>query len=72
MNSAHRQIELRAYALWEERGSPFGTPEIDWFRAEDEFNASQTQPEEPALEAVARTIGAALGSVAALVSHAKL
>jgi hypothetical protein len=63
----HAEIELRAYALWQERGTPIGTPEVDWFRAEDELKTRRTDPE-PALAAIARTIGSALGSVAALVS----
>ncbi len=33
-----QQIETLAYQYWEERGSPFGTPEDDWFRAEAEFH----------------------------------
>jgi hypothetical protein len=32
----HR-IERLAYQLWQERGSPLGSPEDDWFRAENEF-----------------------------------
>lgn len=28
-----KQIVLRAYCHWEERGRPFGTPEVDWYRA---------------------------------------
>ena len=31
------EIALRAYCLWEERGSPIGSPEEDWFRAEQEI-----------------------------------
>jgi hypothetical protein len=27
------EIALRAYALWEERGRPFGSPEEDWHNA---------------------------------------
>jgi hypothetical protein len=34
----HQQrIERLAYQLWQERGSPLGSPEDDWFRAENEF-----------------------------------
>ncbi len=33
----HEQIELRAYQLWQERGEPMGSPEIDWLRAETEL-----------------------------------
>ena len=31
-----KQIALRAYCHWEERGRPFGTPEIDWYRAAED------------------------------------
>ena len=30
-------IAQRAYQLWEERGCPYGCPEEDWFRAENEL-----------------------------------
>ncbi len=35
VNSA--QIEKLAYRFWEERGRPFGSPEVDWLKAEREF-----------------------------------
>ena len=63
----HDEIELLAFELWQERGAPTGTPEIDWFRAEEELKR-EGNDEGPALSAVARKIGSALGSVAALVS----
>jgi hypothetical protein len=31
------QIAERAYFHWQERGCPFGSPEEDWFRAEQEL-----------------------------------
>lgn len=40
MTHAHRAAVVRdltqrvAYQLWVERGRPFGSPEVDWFRAE--------------------------------------
>jgi DUF2934 family protein len=40
MTGAHRVAVLRkltqqvAYQLWVERGRPFGSPEVDWYRAE--------------------------------------
>lgn len=34
---AHEEIAQFAYQLWEQRGHPFGSPEVDWFRAEDEM-----------------------------------
>lgn len=36
-NSLHEEIALRAHRLWEERGSPIGSPEDDWSRAESEI-----------------------------------
>ena len=42
----HEQIALRAYGLWQERGSPLGSPEEDWFPAEQEIcNQSAQAPE---------------------------
>ena len=29
----HEVTEILAYQLWEKRGRPFGSPEIDWFEA---------------------------------------
>lgn len=36
----HRQIEQRAHELWKARGCPRGSPEVDWFRAEEELRAA--------------------------------
>jgi hypothetical protein len=33
-NRSHEQIAALAYALWQERGCPEGSPEVDWFKAE--------------------------------------
>ena len=30
----HELVQKLAYQHWEERGSPLGSPEIDWFAAE--------------------------------------
>jgi len=32
--SRHEFVVKVAYKLWEERGHPFGSPEVDWFAAE--------------------------------------
>lgn len=29
-------IEIRAYELWVQRGCPIGSPEVDWYQAEEE------------------------------------
>ncbi len=33
----HQEVAKLAYLFWEERGRPFGSPEIDWSRAEREL-----------------------------------
>lgn len=63
----HDEVELLAFNLWHERGAPIGTPEIDWFRAEEQLKELNTDAD-PALSAIAKTIGSALGSVVALVT----
>lgn len=35
----YEQIASLAYALWQQRGCPDGSPEEDWFRAEKELLA---------------------------------
>ncbi len=68
--SERRQfIQLAAYYLWKQRGSPLGTPEIDWFRAEEQLREqSEHSSIKPALIAVAETVGSALGTVVGLVA----
>ena len=34
----HDEIEQVAYRLWQERGAPIGSPEVDWERAEQEVS----------------------------------
>ena len=36
------RVAQRAYELWVGRGSPIGSPEVDWFRAESELANSPT------------------------------
>ena len=36
----HEFVAKLAYKLWEERGRPFGSPEVDWFAAERAVYAS--------------------------------
>lgn len=33
-NSTEENIAKLAYALWEQRGCPYGSPEFDWLEAE--------------------------------------
>jgi hypothetical protein len=38
----HASTERLAYRLWEERGRPYGSPEEDWFRAQEELRREAT------------------------------
>ncbi len=66
MSPSYEDIEIRAYELWEERGWPLGSPETDWFKAEQELTANQN---EGILSKVAGKVGSALGSAKALLSE---
>ena len=37
MSSQRARIAARAYELWERRGKPEGSPEMDWYAAEKEL-----------------------------------
>lgn len=55
MNQDHADygiLEKLAYQLWQERGSPFGSPDEDWFRAEEQLRTESSRGELP-LSAVA-------------------
>jgi hypothetical protein len=56
-----QQIRSLAYRLWQQRGCPEGSPEVDWFRAEKELRP-QT------LLSIARVLGSAAGIIAAFVT----
>jgi hypothetical protein len=60
---SHQEIELLAYQYWEERGRPFGSPDVDWFRAENDLR------QEPAIITAAKAVGAAVGSVVSAAAH---
>jgi hypothetical protein len=34
-------VTERAYRCWQERGRPIGSPEVDWNRAENDFEREQ-------------------------------
>jgi len=36
----HEFVAKLAHKLWEQRGRPFGSPEVDWFAAEQAVYAS--------------------------------
>jgi Protein of unknown function (DUF2934) len=61
------EVERLAFAFWQERGAPIGTPDVDCFRAEEELRRKAGN-EGPALSAVAKKIGSAVGAVAASVT----
>lgn len=60
----HEQIELRAYQFWGDRGRPWGSPETDWFQAEQALAGEG----ESGFTKLAREVGNALGQVVALVA----
>jgi hypothetical protein len=39
----HDHIELLAYAYWQQRGRPLGSPEVDWFRAVEDLRAQPSR-----------------------------
>jgi len=38
--SFHEQVAILAYHLWQERGCPEGSPEVDWLEAEQELQTT--------------------------------
>ena len=40
------EVARLAHQYWLERGSPIGTPEEDWFRAEEEFRLRRQQSDQ--------------------------
>ncbi len=68
----YQTIQITAYYLWQRRGCPFGTPDVDWFRAKEQLsNQTDDAPARPAMVAVAEVMGSALGSVAGLVASVR-
>ena len=41
MAPTHEDIERRAFQLWQDRGCPLGSPEVDWKHADQEFSENQ-------------------------------
>jgi hypothetical protein len=39
----HEQVATLAYRLWHERGCPEGSPEVDWFQAQQLLRNGQPQ-----------------------------
>jgi hypothetical protein len=63
-------VELLAFEMWLERGAPIGTPEIDWYRAEELLRGAPGESGSP-LTSLGKEIGSLLGSLAALTVKAK-
>ena len=42
---AHAEIARLAYELWERRGHPLGSPEIDWYAAESALGVRDSREE---------------------------
>lgn len=42
----HGEIAALAYEFWMARGCPIGSPEEDWFRAEEQIKNRKTNAEE--------------------------
>jgi hypothetical protein len=40
----HQDIETLAYALWQQRGCPVDSPEVDWIEAEQIIKTSSAAP----------------------------
>jgi DUF2934 family protein len=60
---------VAAFFLWEQRGCPFGTPEVDWFRAEEQIPLQTKQHSgKPPLISAAESVRSALGKVAGLAA----
>ena len=38
----HEVIKELAYEYWEERGRPIGSPEVDWYKAEQRMRSSNS------------------------------
>ena len=41
----HDEIAKLAYELWERRGHPLGSPEIDWYAAESTLGVKHSREE---------------------------
>jgi hypothetical protein len=38
---SENEVQLRAYSLWESRGRPFGSPEVDWYDAKEQLSSQK-------------------------------
>ena len=42
--NVHELTARLAYQLWEQRGRPFGSSQVDWFAAEEALASAQRNP----------------------------
>lgn len=47
MSSQRGRIAARAYELWVQRASPEGSPDVDWYQAENEILGQSHDPSTP-------------------------
>jgi poly-gamma-glutamate capsule biosynthesis protein CapA/YwtB (metallophosphatase superfamily) len=47
MSAQRARIAARAYDLWERRGRPEGSPEVDWVMAEQQILGDANDPVQP-------------------------
>ncbi|HEX5000016.1 MAG TPA: DUF2934 domain-containing protein [Terriglobia bacterium] len=40
----YEEVAYRAYMLWEHRGRPDGSPDEDWYRAQEEIQTLRVNP----------------------------
>lgn len=65
-------VATRAYELWQARGCPIGSPEIDWFRAEQELHGgSVNQKRAPEKRPLVQDSAASIGATEDLVNMPK-
>jgi hypothetical protein len=53
--SVQRDVEDMAYQLWQQRGCPEGSPEEDWFAAEQMLRMKKPEPSRPRVFAAGST-----------------
>ena len=55
MSSQRARIAARAYALWERRGKPEGSSEMDWYAAEQELARDDPTKPKATLDSLQQT-----------------
>jgi hypothetical protein len=53
IGEVHEVIKELAYEYWEQRGRPIGSPEVDWYKAEQRMRSSDSaSPVDPPFSAL--------------------